>query len=97
MPISGGNTNNKFNIDSSLGAVRVASSLDFETTDQYVLLIEAKDGGSSPLSSTGTLSINITDASDELPSCATNAYAVTITEPGTVGTPDVSLVLLLIS
>ncbi|XP_071083901.1 cadherin-23-like [Haliotis cracherodii] len=65
--ITSGNGAGAFVIDAETGVLAIANALDRETDDNYVLTIEAVDGGTP--SSTGSCSLNITvvDANDNAP------------------------------
>ncbi|KAL4226469.1 hypothetical protein ACF0H5_014452 [Mactra antiquata] len=70
--ITNGNVDNVFDIDLSTGHIKTIAALDFETssTNPYVLVIEGSDGDSStPLTGTTTVSLTITDANDNTPTC----------------------------
>ncbi|WAR26920.1 FAT4-like protein [Mya arenaria] len=79
-----GNSAGKFDIDPTTGAIRVTGSLDYETTTQYLLTVQATDGGSPAQSGSATVTVNINDISDQAPTCSTNSYQISIDEPGTV-------------
>jgi len=83
--ISAGNTGNNFEIDSSTGAITVASSatLDYETTTSYTLTITASDG---TLSDTATATVSVTDVVE------TQQIADTISGSGSVTVADLTAV-----
>ena len=62
--IISGNTDDVFAIDSSSGQITVSGSLDHETTPSYSLTVQVSDGGTPALTSTATITINVTDAND---------------------------------
>ena len=66
--ITGGNAAGAFAIDSG-GQIRVASSgaLDFETTPTFNLTVQATDNGSPALSSSATITVNLTDLDEIRP------------------------------
>ena len=64
--ITGGNTNNLFEIGST-GDMVVRSSLDREAVNQHTLTVQAKDGGASPLTSTVQVIVNVLDVNDNKP------------------------------
>ncbi|XP_052778541.1 protein dachsous-like [Mya arenaria] len=82
--ISLGNSASKFDIDPTSGAISVTGSLDYETTTQYLLTVQATDGGSPTQTGSATVTVNINDISDQAPTCSTNSYQISIDEPGTV-------------
>ncbi|WAR26918.1 FAT1-like protein, partial [Mya arenaria] len=79
-----GNSAGKFDIDPTTGAISVTGSLDYETTTQYLLTVQATDGGSPAQTGSATVTVNINDISDQAPTCSTNSYQISIDEPGTV-------------
>lgn len=52
-----------------LGVIRMASHMDRETKDQYLVIIQAKDmvGQPGALSATATVTINLSDINDNPP------------------------------
>lgn len=71
--ITGGNTDNAFTIDPNTGDITVAdgSKLDFETTNLYVLTVEASDGW---LTGSATIDITINDVNDAPVAAQTSVY-----------------------
>ncbi|RUS85811.1 hypothetical protein EGW08_006440, partial [Elysia chlorotica] len=65
--IASGNDEARFAIDSSSGALSLATALDFETTTQYVLTILGSDGGNPSLTGTATITIGVLDENDNAP------------------------------
>lgn len=61
--IISGNVNNAFAIDALTGQIRVQNSqaLNFETMQTFALEVRATDSGYVPLSSTATVTIDLTD------------------------------------
>ncbi|MDB9744121.1 LruC domain-containing protein [Fibrobacterales bacterium] len=59
-----------FGIDQSSGLVSLKGTLDFETTTSYSLTVSASDGS---LSSTATITINVTDVDEGPPTNGTTA------------------------
>ena len=53
-----------FLLDSETGQIILARELDRETTDQYIIEVEASDGS---LSATATITIDVTDVNDNAP------------------------------
>ena len=70
----------------SLGAVVVARALDYETVKEYIITIEARDGGTPPLSSSAVVKILIVDANDNRPVFARTNYTAVVREDVTVNT-----------
>lgn len=52
-----------------LGVIRMASQMDRETKEQYLVIIQAKDmvGQPGALSATATVTINLSDINDNPP------------------------------
>lgn len=79
--IAGGNIGEALTIDKNTGEVQIAGKgLDFETTPQYEVWIEAKDSDIPPLRSVLKLTINVTDANDNPPIMNNLIYNVSILE-----------------
>lgn len=80
--IVSGNTNGAFAINAATGRITVANSaaLDFETTPGFALTVRVTDNGNPVLSSTATVTVNLTDVIeaivvglDVIPGDATNS------------------------
>ena len=65
--IMSGNVGDAFAIDSSTGQVQVVASLDFETTEMYVITLQASDMGVPSLNDTTTLTIEVTNVNEDPP------------------------------
>lgn len=90
--ITSGNSEEMFTIRPTDGLVFVKRPLDRETKDSYSLIIEASDQDPvSPLSSTATLVITITDVNDNAPSCDPSIYGASVKESVAKGTTIVQL------
>ena len=64
--ITGGNTGNKFTINSSNGLIETAGALDYETTSSYTLTVTATDEHNA--TGTTTITVNVgNDTSDDVP------------------------------
>ena len=57
--ISSGNAEGKFAVDAATGDLTIAALFDYETTKLYSLVIEATDGGATPLTGTAFVSVKI--------------------------------------
>jgi len=68
-----------------VGMVTIAESLDYERAKDYVLTIQAIDGGTPPLSNHATVNISVTDSNDNSPIFTQLAYPATIRENAQVG------------
>lgn len=85
--ITSGNVNDAFTIRPTDGLVFVKRPLDREKTGSYSLVIEAADQDPiSPLSSTATLVVTVTDINDNAPSCLPCIYGASINESVAIGT-----------
>ena len=63
--ITDGNTGDVFVIDANTGAITVAGALDFETTAQYVLTVEATDDDpNTPKTGSATVTIDVNDVNE---------------------------------
>ncbi|WP_254512303.1 cadherin domain-containing protein [Anatilimnocola floriformis] len=64
--ITAGNLTGAFAINANTGAIRVADSvlLDYESVSSFALTVQVTDNGSPALSSTATVTINVTDRSE---------------------------------
>ncbi len=65
--IVSGNESITFDINANTGAITVAGPVDYELTTSYTLVVRVTDNASPALSSTATITINVTDV-NELPS-----------------------------
>ena len=84
--IIGGNEQGKFRVDSSTGVLAISEELDYEAVKEYMLTIQANDGGTPSLSNTAIVKINITDANDNTPVFAQAVYQSEVAENAQVGT-----------
>ncbi|KAF3692423.1 Neural-cadherin Cadherin-N [Channa argus] len=70
---------NLFSINASTGTIyTVLRSLDRETEDQYLVVVEARDGGG--LAGTGTATIMVSDVNDHPPIFTHKVYTTQVTE-----------------
>lgn len=65
---------------SSLGAIFIIESLDYESSHEYYLTVEATDGGTPSLSDVVTVNINVTDINDNTPVFSQDTYTAVISE-----------------
>ncbi|XP_078678305.1 protocadherin Fat 4-like [Branchiostoma floridae x Branchiostoma belcheri] len=82
--ITNGDPQGQFAI-ASTGEVSVVSSLDRETTDQYILDVFVYDGGSPSLNATATVTVNVMDVNDNFPVFSSDPYVVSVYEDIAVG------------
>nr|XP_047934269.1 protocadherin Fat 1 isoform X2 [Anser cygnoides] len=78
--IASGNEHGKFSIDSTTGAIFIIESLDYESSHEYYLTVEATDGGTPSLSDVVTVNINVTDINDNTPVFSQDTYTAVISE-----------------
>ncbi|XP_006128510.2 protocadherin Fat 1 isoform X2 [Pelodiscus sinensis] len=78
--IVSGNEHGKFSIDSATGAIFIIGSLDYESSHEYYLTVEATDGGTPSLSDVVTVNINVTDINDNTPVFSQDTYTAVISE-----------------
>lgn len=62
------------------GAIFVIENLDYESSREYYLTVEAADGGTPSLSDVATVSINVTDINDNSPVFSQDTYTAVISE-----------------
>ncbi|KAG8539626.1 hypothetical protein GDO81_020622, partial [Engystomops pustulosus] len=80
-----GNEHGKFKINPKTGAIVVINPLDYEGCKNFYLVVEAKDGGSPPLSAVATVNINLTDVNDNPPTFSQEVYSAVISEDASIG------------
>ncbi|XP_066284098.1 cadherin-23-like [Branchiostoma lanceolatum] len=78
-----------FRIDSSTGEISVASTLDYETSTSYNLVVVATDGGG--LESTATVTVNLDGVNEFYPTCTSSDFGVAVSENANVGNVVVDL------
>jgi len=78
--IVGGNEQGKFSVDSVSGILTIEEELDFEAVKEYMLTVQANDGGTPSLSNTAIVKINLTDANDNVPVFAQAVYTAEVKE-----------------
>ncbi|XP_062329447.1 protocadherin Fat 4 [Osmerus eperlanus] len=75
-----GNLDNAFQLHPSNGELTLKNPLDYETTKDYVLLVEGRDSGSPPFSSYAEIHINISDCNDNVPEFTQREYRCEVFE-----------------
>ncbi|XP_037068712.1 protocadherin Fat 1-like [Pollicipes pollicipes] len=83
--IIGGNEHNMFQINPKTGIVSVMSELDFERAREYMVTVEARDGGIPPLSNHATVNITVLDCNDNAPVFGQEVYSAVIREDVATG------------
>ena len=64
----------------------VARALDYETVKEYIITVEARDGGTPSLSSSAVVKVLVVDANDNRPVFARNNYTAVVREDVAVNT-----------
>ncbi|XP_052778546.1 cadherin EGF LAG seven-pass G-type receptor 2-like, partial [Mya arenaria] len=81
----------KFSIDQKTGELSLAQMLDYETAISYVITVIAVDGGSpTPNTGTGTVTIQVSDVNDNVPTCSSYAHVLTVAEDAATNTAVIS-------
>ncbi|XP_042695902.1 cadherin-19 isoform X3 [Centrocercus urophasianus] len=77
-----------FSVEPKTGVIRMASQMDRETKDQYLVVIQAKDmvGQAGAFSTTATVTINLSDVNDNPPKFQQRLYYLNVSEEAPVGT-----------
>uniref|UniRef100_A0A8C5TFJ8 Cadherin 19 n=1 Tax=Malurus cyaneus samueli TaxID=2593467 RepID=A0A8C5TFJ8_9PASS len=77
-----------FSVEPTTGVIRMASQMDRETKDQYLVIIQAKDmvGQPGAFSATATVTINLSDVNDNPPKFPQRLYYMSVSEDAPVGT-----------
>ncbi|XP_010082059.1 PREDICTED: cadherin-19, partial [Pterocles gutturalis] len=77
-----------FSVEPKTGVIRMASQMDRETKDQYLVVIQAKDmvGQPGAFSATATVTINLSDINDNPPKFQQRLYHMSVSEEAPVGT-----------
>ncbi|NXX89763.1 CAD19 protein, partial [Centropus bengalensis] len=77
-----------FSVEPKSGVIRMASQMDRETKDQYLVIIQAKDmvGQAGAFSATATVTINLSDVNDNPPRFKERLYYMKVSEAAPVGT-----------
>ncbi|XP_052738209.1 fat-like cadherin-related tumor suppressor homolog isoform X2 [Bicyclus anynana] len=88
----GGDERDDFALHPASGVLRVARPLDHERRREYLLTVQALDGGAPPLSDHATVNVTVLDANDNAPAFARPAYAARVREDAAVGARVVQVV-----
>ncbi|CAM5085723.1 unnamed protein product [Natator depressus] len=84
--VAGGGTlsyTNIFWIDPNEGNLEIIATLDYETTQKYILIVQASDAEKL---ATVSVTINVLEVNDEKPVCSANTYSLAIPVDLAVGT-----------
>ncbi|MBN3295475.1 PCD23 protein, partial [Amia calva] len=85
--ILSGNEKGVFALEETTGLLSLASTLDYKVDGFFSLVIQARDGGTPPLSSSQTLRVTVVDVNDEAPVFQQSVYRAAVPEnqpPGTL-------------
>ena len=69
-----------FTINANSGQITTVQALDYETQNQYLLIVEAADGAIDRRSSTVTVTIQVLDVEDNVPVFVRTLYEVSVPE-----------------
>lgn len=75
-----------FQIGAQNGLVKVIHKFNYEQRSRYVFYVLATDHGDPPLTSTATVTVNVLDVNDEVPTFSAQEYVMSVDEsvkPGT--------------
>lgn len=62
------------------GAIFIIENLDYESSHEYYLTVEATDGGTPSLSDVAAVNINVTDINDNTPVFSQDTYTAVVSE-----------------
>ncbi|KAK6176858.1 hypothetical protein SNE40_015077 [Patella caerulea] len=82
--IRNGNTGNKFYISEFNGTIYLAAGLDFESKNQYIILIDARSRENPVLSASTTLTIDVENLNEHIPKFNKVFYSFRATENLTI-------------
>jgi protocadherin Fat 1/2/3 len=83
--IVAGNEHRKFKINPKSGVIVVSGELDHEKGREYLLTIQAQDGGDPPLSNHASVNITVLDENDNAPVFSQGSYSATVNEAASMG------------
>jgi protocadherin Fat 1/2/3 len=89
--IVGGNEGRKFRIEPDTGLVSVAGEIDHERAKEYFLTVQARDGGTPPLSNHATVNITVLDTNDNAPEFTQESYSTSLSEKSVVGSDVIAV------
>ncbi|XP_075972507.1 FAT atypical cadherin kugelei isoform X2 [Anticarsia gemmatalis] len=81
----GGDDRDDFAVDRASGVLSVARPLDYERRREYLLTVQAIDGGTPPLSDLATVNVSVTDGNDNAPRFSQASYGARVREDSAVG------------
>ena len=82
-----GNDEGKFTINSTTGELKLESTLDYENTSSYILVIHARDNDNTGnvKYSVFTVHVSVLDMNDNAPSFSQSLYEVDVNEDAAIG------------
>ncbi|XP_037388733.1 protocadherin Fat 1a isoform X4 [Pygocentrus nattereri] len=83
--IVNGNERGAFSMDPRTGGIFVIEPLDYESSHEFYLTVEATDGGTPALSDMATVNVNVTDVNDNSPVFGQAVYAAVVSEDAELG------------
>uniref|UniRef100_A0A8B9HJZ9 FAT atypical cadherin 1a n=1 Tax=Astyanax mexicanus TaxID=7994 RepID=A0A8B9HJZ9_ASTMX len=83
--IVNGNERGAFSVEPHTGGIFVIEPLDYESSHEFYLTVEATDGGTPALSDMATVNINVTDVNDNSPVFGQAVYAAVVSEDADLG------------
>uniref|UniRef100_A0ACB8FH05 Uncharacterized protein n=1 Tax=Sphaerodactylus townsendi TaxID=933632 RepID=A0ACB8FH05_9SAUR len=86
-----GNSDGRFHLNPTTGALSIVRSLDREEVSQHNLTVVATDHGSPRRSATQLLTVRVLDVNDETPTFQRNHYEASVAENLPPGTPVLQL------
>ncbi|XP_061178872.1 cadherin EGF LAG seven-pass G-type receptor 2-like isoform X2 [Saccostrea echinata] len=89
--IFGGNTFDTFRIDAVTGEISVQKQLDYETTKEYRLSIQAQDQGEPPKTNTTDVIIKVIDVNDNSPIFHAAPYRGNVPEDAPINSTAVAV------
>ncbi|XP_026859393.2 protocadherin Fat 2 [Electrophorus electricus] len=82
---TGKNENEFFKIDPLIGLLVTSQVLDYESTQQFHLIIRVTDRGTPPLSSEAHVFVNVIDVNDNPPNFSESLYQASLDEEASCG------------
>ncbi|XP_064191064.1 protocadherin Fat 1a isoform X3 [Anguilla rostrata] len=83
--IVSGNERGVFSVNPQTGDIFVVERLDYETSHEFYLTVEATDGGTPSLSDMATVNINLMDVNDNSPVFSQAVYSAVVSEDAELG------------
>ncbi|XP_062865096.1 protocadherin Fat 1a [Trichomycterus rosablanca] len=80
-----GNDRGAFSVDSNSGVIFVIAPLDYESSREFSLTVEATGGETSSLSDRAVININVTDVNDNSPVFGQSVYSAVVSEDAEPG------------